>query len=466
MTSNVVSRRVPSSDSLTNVDRFRNDAEIIVYIFGGTRVFPLMIRQRVKLATFLSLALSMAFWSPPLLAQDDPDDDDPVVENLPVDNWAPPDWYMDQDEAKLFGRQILRFTGLKSNNPNRQQVAELKQIAQYWLSQLAYPENRSELPKKVSQRFVSALLGAGTRAGGRAVLMDEMLKLAPELKSHPSEQVWVNVILLVVQMSIEPSDFSTQAPAVPYNPAHKFLLDVVQDDEEILEARVAAAAGLIRFCRDGKNAPSSKERSDLAVALTKTLSANPPAPSEDGITWFRQRLLEVLGHVGRADDLAGNPIVLTALFETMREKKETWENRAIACHSLSQIPLPGGTNLELIVHEVCKFLKAMLENKQFQKAPNNNLWMRTFTRVYLSFRPKDQAAADEGFGWMAKAGAGNRQYVTEAFKASLPILSAVLTNTAGPPPINQKMVNDLDGWIGTNAPQNKKLLPNLAELKD
>lgn len=449
--------------SIKFVDRFRHGAENPKHTIGGTSVFPLT-RQRLKFATVcLCTTLLLVVFQQTTCGQEN-DDDAATTVNLPVDDWTPPEWYTKPEQDREIRSTMLQYKqDLKAQNPTPAQRKSLQALGLYWLSQVAWPENRADTPHKVTNRFLQELLSVNSRTGARIAMMDEMLTKAPDLLKHPSDVVRTNTVLLVSQFSIEPADFKGETPAPPYNPAYKFLLTVLQDANLDIATRIAAANGLVRFCRDGKNTPNTNERAEIGGALIGTLQSVPP-DTDPGIAWFRQRMVEALGYVGRIDNVAGKPVVLEELMSVLRNKKETWENRSEAALALTHLELNSSVNVPLITHEICSFLQSMIDSKAFAGAPGNNLWVRTFSRVYLAFRPRDQREADLNYGLLNqvnRVGLGtHRQYVQDAFAASLPILEAILSDTTGKPVIPQNALNTFTGWLGTNIPTDRRLIPN------
>ncbi|MEW4487249.1 hypothetical protein AB1L42_04160 [Thalassoglobus sp. JC818] len=433
-------------------------------IFGGTSVFPLTRQSYQFVTAWHVLALFLFGGTSIVFAQNGEQDADEeaVVEEFEPDDWTPPDWWMDQVASETFRRQEkLKINGLKSNNPNRQQVEGLKKLAHYYLSLLTYPENRAKIPREVTQRFLSELLSTLNRAGGRAALMDEIIEKSKDLMNHPSEQVRTNVALLLIQLSIEPSDFQTKTPAVPYNPVYEALLEILQDSSQIQEVRIVAANGLTRLCRDGQNAPSSTERSEIADALTSQLQATPPS-ADEGVEWYRRRMIQALGFVGRIDNVSGQPVVIDELMSVIRNKQETWVNRAEACQSITQLPYTSSVNVELITHEICRFLEAMVRSQGFSKAPSANLWIQAFSRVYLAFRPATQADAEiRNYGLLyqvKRPGLGGQEaYVRAAFEKALPVLTPVLTNVSGKPALSKSAFDAFSTWVSSNPPSSRKL---------
>lgn len=377
------------------------------------------------------------------------------------EQWTVPAWYMDPVAAEKFEREkigILR--NLKSNNPNAAQVKELSRVADYYLSKMTHEEVRQSIPKDVNQRFLSDILTPSNRPNARAALLDEVIKKIPEILKHPSDIVRTNAVLLLTEMSIEPSNFQQRTPAVPYTPVHKILIEILGDSQSLREEKIIAARGLARVCRDDiiKNL-SSTERSDIGNALSTALKAV-PVTAEDEDWWFRFRLVEALGFVERLDNVNGEPVVIDTVMETLSNPKEHLLVRSQAALSISRLPLAGSTNVQLITTQICKLTLRLCG--EFMKNPKAEYWRDYFSRVYLAFRPESSAEADRGWGLLyqvRKGGlGGSATFVEEAFERAMPIFRVIL-QPAEPGPIPASSLKTFQDWVVNNQPSNKKVTP-------
>ncbi|SFJ30494.1 hypothetical protein [Planctomicrobium piriforme] len=383
------------------------------------------------------------------------------------DAWKSPEWLMDSAQAKQFYRvdYFKNKAEFRAAAPGNAGIAKMKKVVHYYLSQLTHEDN-TDLPKTVD-RLLNEMAPTLTTPAVRQILMDEILARAPEILTHPKDIVRFNMLSAVVQLNLKPAQYqgSTEIPAVPYNPAHKLLIQVLIDPKQSLDCRILAAKGLARICRDGDGAPSSNEKSDIAQALVDTLAATPPS-SEDGIWWFRNKMIEALGFVDRIDNSATQPIVVEALLDIIVNRKELFLNRTLAAQGISQLPLSSSTNLPLITVEICKLLGEMCAS--YAKAPTSVGWQEPFVRIYLSFKPATvHQAKVRKWGLLfqlERTGLATHAAVVKgAFDVVFPICKPFLEKLPQaplPPPPSASLVKALNEWVQKNEPTNRSVVPN------
>jgi hypothetical protein len=285
---------------------------------------------------------------------------------------------------------------------------------------------------------------------------------------HPDGIVRYNALSLVVQLSVKPAVFQggVETPAVPYNPAQKLFMPVVADPQQFLDSRILAAEGLTRICRDGDGAPSSNEKSDIATALVAALRNTPPS-SEDGIRWFRFKVLKALGYVDRIDNSAKQPIVIEALLDVVVNAQESWLNRAMAAQSITQLPYESYVNVPLITYEIARLLADMGDQATKAASPG---WREPFTRLYLSFRPAlVKQAKDRKWGLLyeiERPGLNTHApYVKGAWGVVFPVVKPFVENL--PQPGIEAAVKSLREWLNANPPASRRLTaPNGKEYPE
>lgn len=383
-------------------------------------------------------------------------------------SWNAPAWLLSpQDVRSYFRLDYLRDkNALKSANPGGDQTRQIKRIIHAFLSQLTQ-EDPGNLPKTVVDRLLADLHFPSTSVAAKGVAMEELVNLIPELLTHPNDLVRYNALSILVQMSVKQAQMQggNETPAVPFNPAHRVFLKVVEDPNQNLSCRILAARGLQRICRDGENAPSSNEKSDIATALVKTLAANPPS-TDDGIWWFRLRMIEALGAVDRIDNSATQPIVLEALLDIITNPNEVWLNRAQAAQGITQLPYSSSTNVQLITSEVLHLLADMSE--AFNKTPTSLELREPFKRVYLAFRPATaKLARERKWGLLYEIErpglTGNADYVKAGWLVAFPILKRFMETNVTPnepvPPISAAELAALRSWLQQNPPASRQIVP-------
>lgn len=418
-------------------------------------MFPLTRQSFVSPMAVLLIALSGWSGNTTVFAQNGDDSTAPPA----ASTWSPPPWYMDPVEADKFTREKISITQLlKLNSPSSAQIKEIQRIAHYYLSRMTHEEIRERLPKEVTQRLHAEILTPSNRPNARAALLDELIRQAPALLTHPSDLVRINTVLMLSELSIEPANFQSQTPAIPYAPAHKVLVDVLKDPQQLLECRIIAARGLGRICRDDENNTlSSTDRSDIGIALVETVQSVQPA-SNDDVWWFRFRLIEALGYVDRLENVGGEPIMIDTLLETLANPKEHLLVRSQAALSLSRLPYNSSTNVQLITHEICQLILRL--SAEFEKNPSAQHWRDSYSRVYLAFRPASQRQANRGWGllYQVQRGGlgGNSSYVNAAFERAMPIFKSILEPET-PGPIPKARLTTFQEWVAGNQPSSRQV---------
>lgn len=438
------------------------DSVTSLSLWFGPGGFNLFSRQGIKLVPSLALLGSLiGFLSVSARLQAQPPA--PATGGA-----AQPAWIMKAADVKqYFGTEYFRDkNALKGVNPGGDQVKQIKRIVHAFISQLTQ-ENRENLPKVVVDRLLGDLHFPSTTPAARVIAMDEVVAVAPDILKLPDELIRYNMLAILVQMSVKQGAIQggNETPAVPFNPAHKVFMKVIQDQDQSLGCRILAARGLLRICRDGENAPSSNERSDIATAILAALAANPPSNS-DGIWWFRLRLIEALGSVDRIDNSATQPIVLEGLLDVIVDRQEVWLNRAVAAQCITQLPYASSTNVPLITSEVMNLLSEL--GTEFNKAPTALELREPFKRIYFSFRPPLQKQARER-KWgllyqVERTGLGTHApYVKSAWVVAHPVLKPFMETTAMGgqiPAISAGELQAIQEWVQKNPPSNRRVMPN------
>lgn len=366
---------------------------------------------------------------------------------------------MTPDQAEAYRRSgRLRFPATaRSLNHGRDEIKLLKDNVRYFLSKLTF-EDRTNLPKEVADRLLNDIVSQFSSDPSRMIMLEEVVAIAPDLLQHPDRLTRLNTMLILIQLSAKPADLVNRKPPIPYVPVFQVLVDVLQDTNQNLDCRILAARGLARVCELGS--PSAVERSRIATALVNTLKQNPPS-SNEGIQWFRLRMTQALGLVDRLDDVATAPIVIDTLMGILTDPQETWLTRSEASRGVSQLPFNGSTNVPLITYSICKLLDDMSgAYKNQSKAPN---WRRSFTNIYLSFRPQTtEDAKTKNWGLLYQVnrpGVGaHRAIVEEAFAVVFPVTSPVITSKP-PRSVPDSARQELQDWLEKNVPENLRPTP-------
>ncbi len=451
-----------------------------MYRCGGSRVFPLTRQSFITKFTVLLTTMCVCSGNLNLLADDKGDGGANPAAPPPATGkaasptavqWQQPSWYMNEKEADQFQRQKIRIVQfLKQNNLNTSQRNEVNKIAYFYLSRMTHEDVRQSIPKDVTTRLNTDILSSSNRPEARAILMDEILKEVPKILNHPSAIVRTNAVMMLTELSIEPANFQSKTPAIPYVPVHKVLIDILADTTQLPECKVIAARGLARVCRDAvNNTLTTANRSDIAIALTTTLKSVPPG-SADEVWWLRYRLVDALGFVDRIGDINNNPIVIDAILEVLSNPDEQLIVRSQAALSISRLPFTGSTNVQLITHEICQLtLRLSAEFNKDKKNPKGPQWRTYFSRVYISFRPELQSEAEKNWGllYQVKRGGlgGSVNYVDDAFAQIMPIIKSIV-ESENPGPIPDAALKSLTAWTKANKPTDRKVTPKSKPLPE
>jgi len=379
------------------------------------------------------------------------------------DAWKSPDWLMTPAQTVEFGkREYLKVKGnFRAATLSGEQARQVRTIVHYYLSQLVHNSD-SDMVKTVDKFFQSEMSSL-TSPAARQVLMEEVAAKVPDLLNHPKDLVRYNALSMAVQLNVRPGRVVNleEIPAVPFAPAHKMLIPVIKDKDQQMACRILAAKGLARICKDGDGTPSAPDRSDIAQAAVDTLNAIPPS-KDDGIWWFRSKLIEVLGSVDRIDNISTQPIVIEALLDVITNRNERPSNRALAAQSITQLPFTSTTNVPLITDEIMKLLGEF--STAFLRTPTAAQgWHEPFVRLYLAFRPATTRQAKE-LKWgllyqVERPGlSSHAAYVKGAWAVAFPILRPFIEKGPTPPVPND--VKALTEWLNKIEPANRKVVPN------
>lgn len=408
----------------------------------GTDLFPNLIpassaRSFAACAClFLVLGTSL-----PLLAQD----------------WTDPAWLVASDKLEQVRRQVRNSQQLSSNSPD---PAVVTLAVEYGLSAMVAATDR---PKELDLRLLRPLHVEFSQ-NARNKALEILLARVPALLTHPDANVRYNALSALAQASSIPAPPGSSQKSVPYNDALKVFIPVVVDGNQFLECRILAVRGLERILRDGVNAPTLNEKSDIADALVNALKANPPT-NDDGRTWFRWSLIHALGFADRLDNSLGQPVVVDALINALHDPRESWRNRAFAGKSLSQLPWSGGVNTPLVTHEIAKLVLAMQTEVSRSQSPNTDAWREPFSVIYLSFMPEGRAEAAKNWGLLFQVKRpgqnANAPLVSSAYKVIRPIVDPFLDPSQKSSAAN---VAALRKWVDENVPADRSIVPGAAPL--
>ncbi len=367
------------------------------------------------------------------------------------DAWTPPGWVMNPEAAAEYNKREKRNAreAQRSPRPSKSEIDVLKKLVYYYASQLTFPE-RDNLPKDVRDRFLTELLSGLTSSAAREEMIKIVMGIVPDLLTHPDLVVRENAVLMLVDCSIEPAQLIPATPPKPYDQSHQLLIQIASDSSQDWVVRNAAVLGLQRIARDGKL--GNPERSNVAAALIKGMT---DAAGEKW--WFRFRLVEALGDVDRITLVDGTPAIIETLMDRLADEKEHFLVRSEAARSISRLPLTGA-NIALIMEQVGRLLEQM--SRAQAKVPQAPVWRQCYGRIYLSFRPSNEAQARRGWGFLYKP--GNAKTTAEGLWAvAFPVLKPFVEQ-AQPPAVPAGQADTIKMWVETTkeATPDRRVVPN------
>lgn len=298
-----------------------------------------------------------------------------------------------------------------------------------------------------------------TSDAAREYMLSEVVRISQGLLDQPPG-VRLNIMVLLASLSTNPAP---QDP-VPYEPADKVLLSVLNDPDQLVQCKIWSAIGLARISRDGN--PNISVKSRIAVDLVNAL--NSPEAKKSDNWWYRMRLVDAIGDNGEKVNITQDPVAIDALINIIHDPHEHWIIRSAAARAISQLKSDSQTNIPLVTHEICAlgFQMAQTYNQQLaQTSKEAPYWRFCFANWYLSFQPRTAEQKQRGWGLLQQAGGQDQPLVQAAYQASLPVINGVMRHKE-PEPIPQGAIDGLDTWLQNNTIDNWKVTPGSDALKE
>lgn len=363
----------------------------------------------------------------------------------------------------------LKFqSALRAQNPNNAEKAELLLAAEVYVNRMTDPDNRESIPKIADE----LLTRVGTFGSNKSkdVILPELTDRLSQLLTHEQNVVRVNAAVFLGRLDQQaPGLGGNPKPAVPFWPVYLPLLDVLEDPNQTLDVKYAAARSLRRVAQSG--ALPRQNRDDVIFRLEKVLSAAadpanwPENPDQLAGYWvYPKVLVEVMGGVKEARTLTVQPIPVSSLLAITIDERQHWWTRATAYHLVSELPLDDDPAFDIGVLASLGVRLAQDAASDYGKDPNASHWRWTFTLIYLAFRPLTPELADQGYGWEAMAEMtkfrSSGPTVTDGFLAIVPAVQEVLgANPVAPKPLSNKALAALDAFVEANPVDGKKAHP-------
>jgi hypothetical protein len=371
----------------------------------------------------------------------------------------PDGWTFDEWRPKKYKLYYTRaLTSERLGNTDKENLKRGVEYYLYGMTQPTPPDAIFELRRSL----LIDLRSRSTKDPARQFLLDEIVRVAPELLDQPPGPR-LNVLILLASLDTN----QTPEPPLPYVPANQILLDAINDPDQLVECKIWAAIGLGRISRDGNPGIAVKNRiaEDLVKQLATPEAQTDPAAQNSADWWYRMRLLEALGDNGLPVNVNGEPIVIDAMMEIVVDPNEHWLIRSTAARACTQLKWGAGTNVSLINYTICQLVLEMARtynqerDRNVREAP---YWRRCFFNAYLCYRPLTAEQRQRGWGLLQQAGA-QRAEVEAAYRAVLPVTNAV-TRVVAAEKVPQPAIDGLGEWLENNQPDDWKVTPASEKL--
>ena len=244
----------------------------------------------------------------------------------------------------------------------------------------------------------------------------------------------------------------------PFTDAIKPLLKVLTDKDQPDSIKIHAARGIGRIALKGK--PNAQTKLDIGLALVGELQR------KDAHYWYQWRVAEALGMLDSVLDQAQKPFIAQSLGEVVIDDTRHCLVRAEAARSLGRIPHKPDINVSLVAFEVARFAQNLSD--KYNQNPTNPEWKYCFERVYLAFKPQDQAGVDRQDGLLTKVDKGplakHKPIVNEAYALTLPLFRHVFDPKSNGVAFPAKLTEPLDDWLQKKRPEDNRVAPTLTPL--
>ncbi len=225
-------------------------------------------------------------------------------------------------------------------------------FTQYYFAILTHPKHLSRWPERRLE-FLDRRLGQARSQAAHQHLLNLTIRMMAGIvrgNFHPAARY--NAMLLIGGLnSTEASTVGERRPPVPLNNALRFMLDELQDPEQLDAVRVAALNGILRHARVDRQLPrenrrlvgNNAEKMIVDAMLAIIGQGEPPeGRSEEGHDWLRQRAIDVLAMLG-----SGQSRVVAALQEIVRDEEARVVLRCAAAEALGRLVYPEDANINV-----------------------------------------------------------------------------------------------------------------------
>ncbi|QDU36398.1 hypothetical protein Mal4_06840 [Maioricimonas rarisocia] len=374
-------------------------------------------------------------------------------------DFDPPLW--SEQQEKDFRKHRLNFSrALKADRLSEQDRQNITRGVQRYMYRMTMPELFRDLPKDVLREIISDLRSPVTGKAARDFVMQEVVRIAPELYNQPQPPRF-NLAILLSNLD---ADHKAE-PQVPYIPAADRLLEMLQQPNQFFSVKIWCAKGLGRICRDAD--PSIRLRDRIAGALLQGLAEAPDHVEPEVREWYQRLFIEALGDTGLVYNINRQPTIIDTLMQLLSDPQQSWDIRTAALHAVSRLQFEPSTNVDLILYEAGKLAHEMGRAYNANRAAPH--WQANFVKLYHSMIPRFPKEAHQrnlGLVNQIQNRSGLGQYRAKAeslLEAMAPVYNPV-TESGGQNPIPASGIQNLQQWLQANAPENRRPTPESQPL--
>lgn len=295
----------------------------------------------------------------------------------------------------------------------------------------------------------------------REFVLEQVMGFAQQLLDN-NFYVRLNAVILLTELDLVDGNPVRRIEAVPYTPAFEPLLTVVADAAQPEAVKIAAVRGLSRIARLGSLDNPTRVRAG------RTLVAE--LERRDTSIWYQTRLAEALGNVTIARIAVGGaaqPLIVQTLVETLIDDKRHWITRSEAAKALGRAEMDGEVRADLVSYKIAEFAWQLA--LAYRNRPREFYWTNCFLKVYLAYRPEDEADKQRDGGLLLKAESGAmsayKPVINDAFEKIKPLVVHMTKQSpSNPKDFARNDMVALQRFLASNKPDVNRLDPGSPEL--
>ncbi len=347
---------------------------------------------------------------------------------------------------------------LNRGQSNREAVDNIKKWAKWRMYSLTLKKNKSDLKKlcdAVRKEVGSAGGGLppGIRPKFRELCSSHILYYAKDLMDG-NFYVRLNVAIMIAHLDIEKK--TSTNPAVPYSQGGELLYQILENPDQPIPVKLAAAKGLERIGYYGDPIPALKF--EIAEALINELQR--PGNSKTH-PWYQVTLLSALASVDQITDLNGRATILQTLTATMVDPNRAWLVRGTAAKALGRAQKNTKVNIKLLCFEVVKTTHEMA--KAFNKNPSAKYWNWSFFRCILAYKTENsEKKIMRRLGFLNQT--TTNEYVDASYIQVVKLVKHFNVYETNHKPFPEELLAEVQTWLNENKPVDRSIVPGMAPI--